>query len=211
MKKITVLLALLITLSGLFASSSTPKVITKSIPIQGAFGQVAHIAVETIPAMANAYMHGIPFNIEEPYVWYGSGEGRQVAYWSFISNTAFEIEITAEPMKYADTGLADDIVPLEYVLYFSCMPSYINAEGTSVTNAQYSFTVESGKTTRWTEFNNVENTSSYIGSVNGSIYFQFNERSTNRIKLTENFNKNNRSDLPAGSYVAQVTMKILIE
>ena len=214
MKKIALLLLVIVLLNPLFADDTTLRFITKNITIQGAFGEVAKIAVDPVPAMANSFMHGMPFNIEEPYVWFGYGEGRLIAYWSYISNSNFSIEIEAEPMRYEGES-AKDIEPLTYILKFSSIPSYINSAGESISNTPYSFNVPVNSTTsntiyKWTELENItRQDGTYIGAVNGSIYFQFDETATNRIKSNDNLNKNNTADLPSGSYSANVTLRMI--
>lgn len=214
---------IVIILSALPATST--KTITafqsKEIQLQAGYGNVLELVVTPLPAQANSYMQGMPFSIEEQYVQYdytkGAGvteNGREIATWSIITNSEFKLSAKAEPMR--PVGLSEDALAkaedLHYKLTFFYTLGYALADGTNVTLQNKSFTVQS----------NVEDTSNkiiidtdtpdtqnaYIGTANGTIFFQFQESAS---RLIENANLNPNTYLekvPYGDYEAIVTLTI---
>ena len=95
---ITFLITCFISL-GLFAAYQHE--ISKPIQLQAGYDAVAFIEVEEVSSQSQAYIQGMPFNIEESYVQYGATEdGRLIAHWSMISNSQVKIRVTAEPMHH---------------------------------------------------------------------------------------------------------------
>ena len=137
----------------------------------------------------------MPFNIEDPQVQYVvDGSGRLIANWSLMSNTDFNMTIALNPMLHVSSENITEYNPLEYVLTFE----YILSHGTDEDNfidSKFSIDMENltvagehvmeletptkDSSTGVATFKvNITNdvigdaaVSSFIGSLNGGIYF----------------------------------------
>ena len=195
--------------------------LSKPLHIQAAYEAVAFIDVEEIPAQSQAYLQGMPFNIEESYVQADTTEdGRLIANWSMISNQDVKIRITAEPMHHA----TKNSLYLPYRLLFTYLFGYADEKGNMHTAPGTEFEVFASNAP--TSDTNSANTSifhplssisfgtggddndTYVGSVDGEIYFQFTDWSTERILAEENYGKD-ATNLPSGNYTAQVTIELI--
>lgn len=224
MKKIiTLIIVLIFSISVL--SAQYVKQLSKPLELQAGYDTVAFIKVDEISAQSQAYLQGMPFNIEESYVAYGATEnGRQIANWSMISNTNIKLRITAEPMHHVSAYS----LYLPYTLYFTYEIGYTDSAGNSQTSGSRHFSIttsgsptsEDNPTVNITEISPMEglsiNSSSsdqnteyyYVGSLNGGIYFQFTEWSTERIADPANKGINSQN-LPSGNYQAIVTIEMV--
>ena len=201
------------------------KQLSKPLELQAGYDTVAFITVDEIPAQSQAYLQGMPFNIEESYVAYGATEnGRQIANWSMISNTNIKLRITAAPMHH----VSEYSLYLPYTLYFTYEIGYTDSAGNSQTSGSRHFSIttsgsptsEDNPTANTTEISpmdglSIDSSSSdqnteyyYVGSLNGGIYFQFTEWSTERIADPANKGINSQN-LPSGNYQAIVTIEMV--
>ena len=205
----------------LFASSalSAEKVRTKSFAIQGGYGEVVDIEVDAIPSQTQAYLVGMPFNIEDRQVQYGRTDyGRMIANWNMITNIPENVKLTvkAEPLIH-ESG---DSTPLDYQLSLFYNLYYYNSEGEIVSLGAADPLVFSSdnhdspeKQVLFEETNVKEG--SYIGVVGGSIYFMFTETSSQMLEVDENgqtppYSKQDGKDFyfPGGNYYADVTFTL---
>ena len=209
---------------------------SKPLELQAAYGQVAYVSVTPIPAQGQSYIQGMPFNIEESYVLStitdengkvipGSENGRLIANWSMISNSKVKLRITTTPM----THVSKESDKLNYYLHFTYLAGYTNAGGDEISlNTEY-FNIpmkdndpvtvvriepvsEYANTYEVDPFAEVsadfsdEENMSYIGSLDGGIYFQFDKDSTELI-YREKGNADSTS-IPAGNYTAWVLIEM---
>lgn len=239
MKKLCLILMILI--SGIFMlHSDYAHQMSKPLELQAAYGQVAYVSVTPLPAQGQAYIQGMPFNIEESYVLstvynendepiiLGSENGRLIANWSMITNTKVKLRISTTPMKHVSNTSA---TALSYYLHFTYLAGYTDASGDEISlNTEYfnipmknndpvsvikSDVPVSGYTNTYevdpfaeiTNFANDE--TSYIGSLDGGIYFQFDGNSTQMID-SQRANPDSTS-VPAGNYTAQVLVELISE
>ena len=157
----------------------------------------------------------------------GSENGRLIANWSLISNTKVKLKISVNPMKHV-SGNSDS---LNYYLHFTYLAGYTNAGGDEIPlNTEY-FNIPmkdndpvtvvriDDPASRYAniyevdpfeevsaDFSDEENMS-YIGSLDGGIYFQFDENSTELI-YSEKGNADSTS-IPAGNYTASVLIEMV--
>ena len=212
---------------------------SKPLELQAAYGQVAYVDVAPLPAQGQSYIQGMPFNIEESYVLstvydsnenpiiLGSENGRLIANWSMITNTKVKLRISTTPMKHVSKNSSE----LSYYLHFTYLAGYTDASGDEISlNTEYfnipmkgndpvsvikSDVPVSGYTNTYevdpfaeiTNFANDE--TSYIGSLDGGLYFQFDGNSTQLID-SQRANPDSTS-VPAGNYTAQVLVELISE
>ena len=210
---------------------------SKPLELQAAYGQVAYVSVTPIPAQGQSYIQGMPFNIEESYVLStitdengkvipGSENGRLIANWSLISNTKVKLKISTTPMKHVSKNSSE----LSYYLHFTYLAGYTDASGDEISlNTEY-FNVPmkgndpvtvvrieavSGYANTYevdpfaevsADFSDEENMS-YIGSLDGGIYFQFDEYSTELIYREKG--DADSTSIPAGNYTASVLIEMV--
>lgn len=159
----------------------------------------------------------------------GSENGRLIANWSLISNTKVKLRISTTPMKHVSKNSSE----LSYYLHFTYLAGYTNASGDEIplnteyfnipmkdndpvtvvrcdktdTVSRYENTYEVDPFAEVSaDFSNEENMS-YIGSLDGGIYFQFDEDSTELI-YREKGNADSTS-IPAGNYTASVLIEMV--
>lgn len=206
----------------LIISSLSARTITsfqsKEIQLQAGYGDVIELVVTPLPAQANSYMQGMPFSIEEQYVQFdyttGKGvteNGREIAEWSVIANSRFTMTVDAAPMHHVDRISNPDAVDLDYKLTFFYTLGYALADGKSVTLQNQSFTVQSNKEDNSNKLSlgtaepDIEN--SYIGTANGTIFFQFLDTASRQIEAAHIDNANLKY-VPYGDYEAVVKITI---
>ncbi len=235
MKKLC--LTLMVLLSGIFMlHSGYVHQMSKPLELQAAYGQVAYVSVTPIPAQGQSYIQGMPFNIEESYVLStitdengkvipGSENGRLIANWSLISNTKVKLRISTNPMKHVSKNSSN----LNYYLHFTYLAGYTDTSGNEVSLnteyfnvpmkgndpvsviksdvpvSEYTNTYEVDPFAEITNFANDE--TSYIGSLDGGIYFQFDEDSTELIYKEKG--KADSTSIPAGNYTAWVLIEMV--
>lgn len=238
MKKLCLILMILISGIFMLYSGYAHQM-SKPLELQAAYGQVAYVSVTPLPAQGQSYIQGMPFNIEESYVLstvydsnknpiiLGSENGRLIANWSMITNTKVKLRISTTPMKHVSKNSSE----LSYYLHFTYLAGYTDASGDEISlNTEYfnipmknndpvsvikSDVSVSGYTNTYevdlfaeiTNFANDE--TSYIGSLDGGIYFQFDQNST---QLIDNQRSNpDSTSVPAGNYTAQVLVELISE
>lgn len=216
-KMVLSILAIILILLPLSAVQ-TQMVTSRPLELQAAYGEVTALSITRIAAQSEMYMIGMPFDIEDNFVQYGATEqGREIAKWSILSNTKFKIQIiSASPLKH----ISNEGEELSYILTFDYDMGYVDIAGNRVESDDHEFWFENGDTPDVSENGeiidgifqfsllNVDGMagSSYIGSVEGSIYFMFTEESSEIIK-----NDIDDTDLPVGNYSATVTIAVVAE
>ena len=164
---------------------------------------------------------------EKPII-LGSENGRLIANWSMITNTKVKLRISTTPMKHVSNTSA---TALGYYLHFTYLAGYTDASGDEISlNTEffnipmkdnepvsviksdvpvngYTNTYEVDPFAEITNFTNDE--TSYIGSLDGGIYFQFDGNSTQLID-SQRENPDSTS-VPAGNYTAQVLVELISE
>lgn len=227
-------LTLMILLSGIFMLHSEYfHQMSKPLELQAAYGQVAYVSVTPIPAQGQSYIQGMPFNIEESYVLStitdengkvipGSENGRLIANWSMISNSKVKLRITTTPM----THVSKESDKLNYYLHFTYLMGYSDGNNNVELDTQY-FNIPMKENDpvsilKASDTQSVyevdlfeviadftEGGSSYIGSLDGGIYFQFDEISTEQIYREKG--KADSTSIPAGNYTAEVLVELISE
>ena len=228
-------LTLMILLSGIFMlHSEYAHQMSKPLELQAAYGQVAYVSVTPLPSQGQAYIQGMPFNIEESYVLstvydsnkkpiiLGSENGRLIANWSMISNSKVKLRITTTPM----THVSKESDKLNYYLHFTYLMGYSDGNNNVELDTQYfnipmkeNDPVSIMKTSDSQSVYEVDpfeviadftgGGSSYIGSLDGGIYFQFDENSSQAIYNQRGIADS--SNIPAGNYTANVTIELISE
>ena len=189
-------------------SAAETKEYMKSFRIQAGVGEKVSIHVERIPAQTTSYVAGMPFNIEESFVKYTNADyqGRLIANIDILSNTKFDLEIVAKPM----THTTEKSTELDYYLTFEYELGYQTSGG--ISNAIPSvFRFHSANQQKWIWSEQVNADildGTYVGNVDGSIYFKFDETSSAAIEAEKGKAKGN---LPAGNYSATVTINIITD
>lgn len=180
----------------------------KSFRIQAGVGEKVSINVERIPAQTTSYVAGMPFNIEESFVEFTNADyqGRLIANIDILSNTKFDLKIVASPMTHT-TKTSNE---LDYYLTFEYELGYQTSGG--ISNAIPSvFRVHSANPQDWIWSEQVNADildGTYVGNVDGHIYFKFDEESSAAIKEEKG---KSEGKLPAGNYSATVTINIITD
>lgn len=233
MKKIMTT-AVLLLLSFMLFAASWSEAVNRSFTVQGGYGEVVKVVFTKIPTQSSSFAIGMPFDIEGGLVQYSVTEdGREISYWSLVSNTNFTLNVTAGKLtsendytdsegKYLDKGTTDK-AELDYIMKFTYSFGYIQG-GVQQTSTGY-FTVNTGTgTVTYAKPGQGEQTAtadessgaytvdimpsgtglSTIGSVDGSVYFMFTQPSTSRIE-------NDPETVPSGNYTATVTITVKTE
>ena len=215
MKKTPLFLSLILVFANVNAYYAPE--MTRHFDLQAGYDSASSIHITPIPAQSQSYIAGMPFSIEDPIVTGESDIGREIATWTLLSNVDFNIVVspgkdggkmypidreTGEPYKNEDGKYKYE--GLDYTLTFRYQLGYVR--GDSEYDAPVSlFTYES--TNGHTVFNEltdgytVNDENNFIGTVNGSIFFKFNDTSSTRIKTDPD-------SLPAGDYMAYVTITL---
>lgn len=170
-----------------------------SIPLQGGYGDVCSVDVEILKAQGQGYMGGMPFNIKDDSVQPDSS-GRGIANWSLLANNHFNIMVNAQPL-YA---VGNNSYTLDYELTFQYELETIAPGGEPSIDSKKNFSVKSSdyKESSIDEldpvfsFKNEFEALTFIGSVDGMIFFKFLE-STKEL-----------DDAPIGEYKASVEIMI---
>ena len=214
-KKVIISILMLLMLSLSLNASDIRETNSDSFTVQAGYGTVIGIDIEPIPAQSVAYIAGMPFDIEDAMVQFDSSPdgGRTIARFSILSNTNFKITFDGEPMKYMGEVSANATVrptDLHYYLYFDCeLGVYRNGIVVPVTSDGFNYSSRSAsgdnpKEQSWSPNVTGFDTNSYVGNVEGTIRFMFDEETSNFIKT-----QSDDINLPPGTYGAEV--KIYIE
>lgn len=180
---------------------------TKSFNIQGGYGTFAELLVEPIPAQTQAYIIGMPFNIEDNLVQYGNTEnGRMIATWSMMANTTpIKLKISGDKLMH-ESGTSE---PLDYILTLFYDIGYYDANGLLVNTTERTFTYDSSDAENpdfTTIFDSQIEQDSFIGSIDGSIYFMFTEKSS--ALLNPETGVPSYESFPGGNYSAEVVITL---
>lgn len=156
MKKILSVTVLLL-LSFFLFSGTWSESVNRVFTIQGAYGDVVKVTFTKIPTQSTAFAIGMPFDIESELVQYSiTEEGREISYWSVISNSKFELHVTAGRLtsestftdsekKYSTNG-GDIKTELDYIMKFKYSFGYIGDDDSQQTATGY-FTINTGNGT----------------------------------------------------------------
>ena len=216
MKRIALLFILLSIIVSSISAKSYHMEITRQFTLQAGYDYASEIHVSPVVAQGQSYIAGMPFNIEDRQVQHGVTEqGREIARWDVLSNTDFNMKVSGTKLQHvnADTGTVDpaDDDGLDYYLTFTYTIGYVDAAGNPK-----SFTGER-------EYHSAEPSTGifgslipdhtadaeknpFIGGVDGSIFFVFDEASSERIRSVDSGNPYSEAYLPAGDYMATVTV-----
>lgn len=177
--------------------------LSRAIQLQGAYREVVSLDFEEIAAQTQAYLIGMPFNIQDQTVQSSAGEGRVISRWNIITNTPFTLRLSSEGMFHED-DLVDKDNALHFNLKFSYNLSYyINGDAESL---EASFTYNSKNVTTdgisLVPAGAVPDSSTFIGSVDGLVYFKF---------VTSSSDIDDDTTYPPGKYYADVKVEVITE
>ena len=117
MKKMSLLLVLIVLLAVDVFAATYNSTLTKHIAIQGGYGAVIYVTADPIASQSQGYIMGMPFSIEDRLVQFDYQRyGRQVAQWSMMANSEYNIKVKAPDLEWIKNESYPDIT--EYV------PSY---------------------------------------------------------------------------------------
>lgn len=214
MKKILLLILLFFISTSLFSETKSLQI--KGFDIQAGVDDALDVSVTPIASQTEFFLIGMPFNIEEDYVRYSSTQdGRIIAHWSVLANTAFSLSIEAERLHHVDTAYINAY--LDYILTFTYDMSFIDSSDISRTESgEFTYTTNlSGGTLAGGKvednkfiFDSPLQSNSFIGNLNGDIYFMFTQDSTDTIN---SYKGEDNQRVPEGNYEARVTITITAE
>ena len=166
-----------------------------TLPLQGGYGAVLNVEVETLKAQSNEYMAGMPFNIADRSV-QPSSSGRAIAEWSVLANSGFNIRINAEPLHSVDQPdkQLDYILEMNYELGFVSFGEEVQRSG-SISVYSRNYVADISNQTPVGSFSDDFDEGTLIGSVDGMIFFRFE-------------NEPDYENLPYGEYTAKVEIFI---
>ena len=227
MRKIFTLIFMTFIITCLFAEDNSISITTRPIALQAGFDKVLSVNVTRIPSQSETYLQGMPFNIEDPQVEYNASEdanGRRIANWSVLANTPFSLSFELEPLTAVnkpnsnepnsnesnsnESNSNESNSKLPYILTFEYELAY-GLNRNDYLKGKFSLDMGSAESPT-TTFNNVNITEgvtseegSFLGTLDGGVYFMFTKESTENIAKDEN------GDVyPFGSYKANVTITI---
>ena len=210
MKKTILFTLMIFLLVSLQLSAAYTSDLTRGIALQGAYEDVLDINFEEIAAQTQAYIIGMPFNIMDSSVYpTNNGRGRVIANWSVLTNTDFSIKLTCNDKLH---HMEKESTPLDFTLTFTYKLSYfIDGVPNEGETKYFSFNTADPSTfqQRLMEDGTVPDTGSFIGSVEGLVYFVFNENDANGNDQAEIIN--DIAQTPPGNYVAEVIVEIIPE
>lgn len=204
MKRFLLVCSILIAavLSGFAATYSSD--LSRAIQLQGAYREVVSLDFEEIAAQTQAYLIGMPFNIQDQTVQSSAGEGRVISRWNIITNTPFTLRLSSEGMFHED-DLVDkqDAHALHFNLKFSYNLSYYIDGVAKSSEASFTYDSRSGTTDgiSLVPAGEVPDSSTFIGSVDGLVYFKF---STSSDAIDSD-------TYPPGKYYADVKVEVITE
>ena len=177
--------------------------LSRAIQLQGAYREVVSLDFEEIAAQTQAYLIGMPFNIQDQTVQSSAGEGRVISRWNIITNTPFTLRLSSEGMFHEDDLVAKDNA-LHFNLKFSYNLSYY-IDGVAK-SSEASFTYDSNNVTMdgisLVPAGAVPDSSTFIGSVDGLVYFKF---------VTSSSDIDDDTTYPPGKYYADVKVEVITE
>lgn len=209
--------------SSLFAvRSNAQSVQTKRLGVQAGVDETLYVSMVPIAAQSQAFIMGMPFSVDDSLVSYDyTRNGRQIATWSLLTNTEFEISVDADVLEHVDSDKAgeNETVKLPYFLCFEYALSYFPVNSTEPISHQDAFVIRSeGSSSTSTpvayinyhvyeSYNGTDSDSntfsilpnadytSFIGTLEGSVYFKF----------TKDADPENAK---GGDYTANVTLTV---
>lgn len=223
MRKLLFLILSILLSSTLTLSAAYKGEMTRHFDLQAGYETASSITVTPIPAQSQSYIAGMPFSIEDELVTGESELGREIASWTLLSNVDFNIIVSGsgwnsnDPKMYpvdesgerkkhlnAD-GIESIYKGLDYYLTFRFQLGYVK-DGKEYSSPVTDFEYHSadGSTTYNTltdGYGYEDGLNSFIGTVNGSIFFRFDEQSSLRIK-------DEQDPLPEGDYLAYITITL---
>ena len=223
MKRFVFVVMILLLCISLLPADATEE-LQRRIVVQGAFGGVQKVVFSPISTQSGSFYTGMPFDIEGRLVqWQMTENGREIAQWSIISNKWFKLYVKVGKLTYVKTGTSDSDCELDYQIRFTYDFGYydtssdhkklagsftINTEESTSTYTDpssgtiYGAPLTEGDYKGYYEINILPSLSKdgFVGSAEGSVYFMFSEKSTERIQATTN------NDVPSGNYEATVTI-----
>lgn len=227
MKRFIILILLVLLVSSVLFGVAV-SVQSKRIGVQAGVGTTLFVNVSPIASQSQAYIMGMPFNVDDTLVSYGyNRNGRQVASWSLLTNVPFKIKVDAADLKHVTE---DDTLP--YYLCFVYSLSYYAIDAANPTARERAFVIKSqGNTDTDTPpaysnvlsaedyysiynsgapFNlisDVSYESRFVGTLDGLIYFKFGsatqQTTSSGVTLLEG--------APGGDYSAIVTVTVEAE
>ena len=201
MKRLFILISIISVLCCALSAVDTQQSYTRSFRIQAGVGEKVSVNVDRIPAQSTSYVAGMPFNIEEDFVQYTNPSfmGRLIANIDIIANTKYDLEITAQPMHHTTM----DSVDLNYILTFEYTIGYEGASNSTLST----FRCNSGSPQYWRwddEIGASVAPGSYVGNIDGNIYFKFDDSSSSQIRTLGDA----EGELPPGNYSSTVTIVV---
>ena len=196
---------------------------TKSFRLQGGYDAVIDVNVTGIAAQQMQGLTGMPFDIIDKSVLSSNrGDGREIARWSMLSNVPFLVKIEATSMHNESLieGQWNDDNSLDYQMLLSYKLVYEDGNTTSVKDSD--LIIHTGRKSQTPEYagypiseSNYKtlfcfdifegvpliDANTFVGSLDGSIYFKFDDDSS--VRVFDN------TLIPGGNYTA--TLKITLE
>lgn len=200
MRKIMFLLLFVLASSvqSLFATYSSE--LYRAVQLQGAYGDVVSIDFDEIASQSQTYLIGMPFNILDQSVQYTDGPGRIIARWSILTNTNFDIRLSIDADKLHHETQSS--TPLDFILRFTYNLSYyIGGKPADPLSGNFEFDTSNNEETETViPQNTIPDTGSFIGSVEGLVYFKFKDGQEPIINAA-----------PAGNYIADVKIQVVVK
>lgn len=212
-------------MTAVFQLSAAVTTRTKSFRLQGGYDAVVAVDITGIAAQQMQGLVGMPFDITDKSVLSSNrGDGREIAKWSMLSNVPFLVKIDVTSMHNEDLleGQWNDSNSLNYVMTFDYKLVY-DKDGISSTKRS-TITIDTGSKSQNPAYDgypkdidgsryktsfcfdifdgvSVADAGSFVGSLDGSIYFKFDDDSSVRVF--------DDTAIPGGNYSA--TVKITLE
>ena len=185
---------------------------TRRFSLQAGFDSAMDISITPIAAQSQSYIAGMPFSIEDGQVQYqNTSQGREIARWNVLSNTDFNIKISGTKLFPVDeTGqMMTTKKGLDYYLVFDYRLGYVTASGQYEATGTEEYYSANG-TEYFTDLTEgyTGDVNAFIGGVDGSIFFRFDEASSVRIASDSSNDSSSEDYLPPGDYHAEVTITL---
>ena len=215
-KSVFILIFSFILASFCFAVAPYKMEITRHFTLQAGYEAAAEISITPVVAQGQSYIAGMPFNIEDKQVQHGVTEqGREIARWDVLCNTNFNMKVSGTKLQPVDIngnvkeGFEDD--GLDYNLTFTYTIGYVDADGTQRTatgeKVYYTADAQSGEFVGLIPTHTEDQAlNQFIGGVDGSIFFVFDDSSSKRIQSPDSDDSTHEDYLPPGDYLATVTV-----
>lgn len=202
-KSIICILFLAMMISGLYSATYSSE-LTREIQLQGAYDKVVSIEFDEIAAQSQSELSGIPFNIQDQTVQTGAGNGRTISSWNIITNTPFTLRVSCDGMFHEDDAVKEK--PLEFSLTFTYDLAYYISGSEESEKGSFTYSIKANDNGNnifsMMPENVVPDTNTFIGSVDGLVYFKF-ETSATDI--------DNDNLYPPGNYYADVKVEVMTE